>query len=80
MPKTITNTITLANLRVEHIAITRPAPGNVEMTVTYRLLRDDGTIYEVKRVGGIAMPPAVKTAIDGWWDTLVAERKTAEGL
>lgn len=82
MPKTITETITLDDVTFEglHIAFPQGAAQPPEITATYKVLRDDGSVHEVKRVGGITLPPGLLTAIKNHWSTLVTEAKAREGV
>lgn len=82
MPKTISlGTVTLTGLRMRRIQFhVAPTGGVGECVVTYELLREDGSVHEIKHQGNYSVPVGVATVVQAWWAQVEGERRTAEGI
>ena len=83
MPKTITTgqTVTLTDIDQPQATFAYE-DGEFVMIVKYRVLRDDGTVHEVKSVGQYPGFQGVKTAVKAMLDgpALKADIMAREGL
>ena len=81
MPKIITTgqTITLADADIESITFAYE-DGEMSMIVNYRVLRDDGTVHEVKRAGRWEGHEGLKNKVDAEWPKVKDEVLEREGL
>jgi hypothetical protein len=83
MPRQITTTRTLTEIKLEAIVIdfSEAGPGQPPLvTVTYQVLDDAGRVFETKRLGGKSVPPGLGVALRAWWDQLVDDLTAEEGL
>lgn len=78
MPRTISTTTTITDAVLASILIERTGPSAFVATETYRLVRDDGSVHEVKRVGAISIPSGVASQLEAFWQNRQTAIRTRE--
>lgn len=79
MPKTLTTRIVLNTVKLESITLIE-ADGALQAIASYRVLRDDGSTHEVKRLGEIPVPDEISKTVQNWWAELSNRFAADEGL